>query len=50
MASVGQDDWQAPQSTQRAGSIQRASFFSEMAPLGHSLSQAPQLMQASVIL
>lgn len=50
MASVGQEEMQAPQSTQLAGSIHRAPFFSLIAPVGHSPSQAPQLTQASVIL
>jgi hypothetical protein len=50
IASVGQVDAQLPQSMHLSGSIQRASFFSLMAVTGHSPSQAPQLMQASVIL
>ena len=50
MASVGQEDTQAPQSTHTSGSIQRAPFFSLIALVGHSLSHAPQLTHASVIL
>jgi hypothetical protein len=51
MASTGHEPEQAPQSTHLAASIQRLSFFSEIAPAGHSPSQAPQLEQvASLIL
>jgi hypothetical protein len=34
----------------KSGLIQRAPFFSLMASTGHSDSQAPQFVQASVIL
>jgi hypothetical protein len=50
IASVGQTAAQAPQSWHFAGSIQRALSFSEIASTGHSLSQEPQLTQASLIL
>jgi len=50
MASVGQTDAQAPQSMQTSGSIQRALSFSLIALTGHSLSQEPQLVHASVTL
>jgi hypothetical protein len=50
IASVGHTDAQLPQSMQVSGLIQRASFFSLIAVTGHSLSQAPQLTQASVTL
>jgi hypothetical protein len=43
MASTGQSDAQAPQSTHLEASIQRLSFFSEIASEGQLLSQAPQL-------
>jgi hypothetical protein len=44
MASTGQEPEQAPQSTHLPASIQRLSFFSEIASAGHSPSQAPQLV------
>jgi hypothetical protein len=50
MASVGQLGTQAPQLTHFAASIQRFPSFSEIASVGHSLSQAEQFTQASVIL
>jgi hypothetical protein len=50
MASVGQTAAQAPQSWHLAGSIHRVLSFSEIASTGHSLSQEPQLTQASLIL
>jgi hypothetical protein len=49
IASVGQTPAQAPQSWHLPGSIQRILSFSEIASTGHSLSQAPQFMQASEI-
>jgi hypothetical protein len=44
MASTGQVAEQTPQSTHLGASIQRLSFFSEIASEGQSLSQAPQLV------
>jgi hypothetical protein len=43
MASTGQSAEQAPQSTHLEASIQRLSFFSEIASEGQLLSHAPQL-------
>jgi hypothetical protein len=50
MASVGQTAEQAPQSAHFSASIQRFPSFSEIASTGHSLSQEPQFVQASLIL
>jgi hypothetical protein len=50
IASVWQEATQAPQSVHFDGSIHRRLSFSEIASTGHSLSQEPQLTQASLIL
>jgi hypothetical protein len=50
IASTGQAPVQVPQSTHLSGSIQRLLSFSDIALVGHSPSQAPQLIQASEIL
>jgi hypothetical protein len=50
MASTGQTPAQEPQSLHLPGSIQRRLSFSEIASVGHSLSQEPQLTHASLIL
>ena len=49
-APVGQTSAQAPQSLHLSGSITYLSGPAVMAASGHSGSQAPQLMQSSVIL
>jgi hypothetical protein len=50
MASTGQTAEQAPQSTHVAVSIVCLPSFSAIAETGHSLSQVPQFVQASLIL
>jgi hypothetical protein len=50
MASTGQAPTQTPQSAHFPGSIKRFPFFSEIASVGHSLSQALQFVQASLTL
>jgi len=49
MASTGQESTQAPQSMQPEASITYLASPSEIALVGHSASQAPQLMQSSLI-
>jgi hypothetical protein len=50
MASAGHAPEHAPQSTHFAASIARFPPDSEIASTGHSLSQLPQFVQASLIL
>jgi hypothetical protein len=50
IASTGHTDAHAPQSMQVSGSIHRALSFSLIALTGHSLSQVPQFVHASVTL
>jgi hypothetical protein len=50
IASVGQALTHAPQSVHLSGSIWYCPSFSEIASTGHSLTQTPQLAQASLIL
>jgi hypothetical protein len=50
MACTGQTAEHTPQSAHFADSITRFPSFSEIASTGHSLSQEPQFVQASLIL